>query len=105
MKDDERKSRIHIHMGGLILFVVIILILFKVDIVSKISSEQFQKNINFIESQVKTFWQSYISNPIKSKIGEIFIDTSNKALEEFQNNFTKNVLKTQNTEDTIKQTP
>ena len=94
MSDDERKPRLHIHTGGLIILVVIILILFKVDIKSKINSPQFQKNVSYIEDQAKTLWQKYISIPFKSKAGDLFIDVSNKGLKKIQENFTENILKT-----------
>ena len=94
MNNDERKPRLHIHLGGLVIIIIILLILFKVDIKSKIDSPQFQKNYTYIEEQVKSFWQKYILTPIKSKTGEWFIDFTNKKVEEIQNNFTENILKT-----------
>lgn len=100
MNDDERKSRLHIHTGALIILIIILLFLFKVDIKSKIQSPQFQENYSYITEQVKTFWQKYILNPIKSKISDMFINTTNKGIKEIQDNFTKNVLKTTNIEDT-----
>lgn len=100
MNDDERKSRLHIHTGGLIILMIVLLFLFKVDIKSKIQSPQFQENYSYITEQVKTFWQIYIWNPIKSKISDMFINTTNKKIKEIQDNFTKNVLKTTNIEDT-----
>ena len=100
MKDDERKGRLHIHIGGLIIFIIILLILFKVDIKSKIQSPQFQGNFSYIEIQIKTFWQEYIMIPVKSKIGELFIDATNKGVKQIQDNFTQNVLSTTNTTKT-----
>ena len=70
MNDDERKPRLHLNVGGLIILIIILLILFKVDIKSKIQSPQFQKNINYIETQVKDFWQTYIISPLNTKTGE-----------------------------------
>ncbi|HLP86359.1 MAG TPA: hypothetical protein VK153_00560 [Candidatus Paceibacterota bacterium] len=95
MNNDERKSRLHIHTGGLIILAIIIFILFKVDIREKIESPQFQKNYTYIEENVKIFWQKYISGPVKSKLGSVFIDFTNKELEKVQENFSKNVLKTE----------
>ena len=97
MNDDEKKSRLHIHLGGLVIIIIIILILFKVDIKSKIESPQFQKNYSYITEQVKTFWQKYISGPIKSKTGDLFIDMTNKGVKQIQDNLTNNLLKTENT--------
>lgn len=97
MRDDERKPRLHIHTGGLIILVIILLILFKVDIKSKIKSEQFQKNISYVEEQVKTLWQKYVMSPLKSKTGEVFIDVTNKGVKQIQDNVTNNLLKTSET--------
>jgi len=93
MDNDERKPRLHIHTGGLIILVIIILILFRVDIKSKIKSPQFQKNITYIEETVKNFWYKYILNPLQTKGGKMFKDITNKEVEKLQNNFNKNVFK------------
>lgn len=100
MADDERKSRLHIHLGGLVILIIIALILFKVDIKSKIESPQFKENYTYVTEQIKTFWQKYIMTPIKSKIGGAFVDVTNKEIKKIQDNFTTNVLKTTNTDDT-----
>jgi hypothetical protein len=99
MADDEKKSRLHIHLGGLIILVIIALVLFKVDIKSKIQSPQFQKNILYIEEQATDFWQNYILSPLKAKTGNLFINFTNKGLEKIQTNFAENVLKRPNIED------
>ena len=99
MAEDERKSRLHIHLGGVIILIIIALILFKVDLRSKIESPQFQKNISYIEEQAKNFWKNYILNPLKTKTGSLFMDLTNKGLEQIQKNFSENVLKTPNIED------
>lgn len=93
MNNDERKSRLHIHLGGLIILIIIILVLLNVDIKSKIDSPQFQKNYTYIEEQVKNIWENYILSPIKSTVGNLFIDLTNKGIQQVQNNFTQNVLK------------
>ena len=93
--NDERKSRLHIHTGGLIILAIIILILFKVDIKERIESPQFQENYTYIETNVKVFWQEHISGPLKAKLGGVFVDFTNKKLENFQDNFSKNVLQTE----------
>jgi len=101
--DDERKSRLHIHLGGIIILIIIVLILFKVDIKSKIQSPQFNKNITFITEKAKSIWQTYILTPIKTKTGELFIDITNKGIKKIQDNFTEKVLKTTDTvEEVIK---
>jgi len=101
MSDDERKPRLHIHIGGLIIIAIILLILFKVDIKSKIKSPQFQKNITYVETEIKTLWKKYISDPLKSKAGEVVTETLNNGVKEIQNSFTENILKTNvTTQDT-----
>lgn len=92
MNDDERKPRLHVHTGGLIIFIIILLILFKVDLKSKIQSPQFQKNISYIEEQVKTFWQDFILDPLKTKTSGLFIDLTNKGVEKLQENIKDNLL-------------
>ncbi len=94
MSDDERKPRFQIHTGGLILLIIILLILFKVDIKSKIQSPQLKANITYVETQVKNLWEKYIVNPLKIKAGEVFVETTTKALKDVQDNVTQNVLKT-----------
>lgn len=99
MADDERKSRLHVHLGGVIILIIIALVLFKVDLKSKIQSPQFQKNYTYITEQAKTFWQKYILNPLKAKTGTLFIDLTNKGIKQMQDNFSQNILKTPNIED------
>lgn len=92
MHDDERKPRLHIHTGGLILLVILLLILFKVDIKSKIESPQFQKNISYIEDKFRSFWEEYFILPFKSKANNMFLDLTNKGIKQVQENFSKNML-------------
>lgn len=93
MSDDERKPRLHIHTGGIILLIIILLILFKVDIKSKIKSPQFQKNVTYIEETVKTFWQDKILNPLKYKARDVFIQKTNEGILKWQDGVSKNLLK------------
>jgi hypothetical protein len=94
MNDDERKPRLHVHIGGLIILIIIFLIVFKVDIKSKINSPMFQKNYTYIETQIKTFWQKYVSIPLKTKAGDLFKDLTDKGIKKLQDNVSKNLLKT-----------
>jgi len=55
MEEEKKTSRLHINIGGLIILIILALILFKVDIKSKIQSPQFQKNITYITDQIKGF--------------------------------------------------
>jgi len=93
MSDDERKPRLHIHLGGLVILIIIFLLLFKVDLRSKIDSPQFQKNLDYVTEEVKFIWQKYISDPLKDKINSVFIDFTNKEIQKIQDNFSDNVLK------------
>lgn len=102
MADGERKSRLHIHLGGLVILILFTLILFKVDIKSKINSPQFQENYTYIEESIKSFWQKYISGPIKERSSDFFVDFTNTQLDKIQSNFTKNVLKTDNIDTEMK---
>lgn len=93
MSDDERKPRLHVHTGGIIILIIILLILFKVDIKSKIKSPQFQKNITYIEETAKNFYKKYISDPLKIKANNFFIEKTNEGLKNWQDNFSENVIK------------
>jgi len=92
--DDERKPRLHIHTGGLIILILILLILFKVDIKSKIESPQFQKNWNYIEEKVKDFWKNSILDPLKLKAGSFMMDIADKEVDKLKENISNNLLKT-----------
>lgn len=91
--DDERKPRLHIHTGGLIILVIILLILFKVDIKSKIESPQFQKNWNYISKKVKDFWQNSILDPLKLKAGSFMMDIADKEVDKLKEGISNNLLK------------
>ena len=99
MSDGERKSRLHIHLGGLVILIIIILVLFKVDIKSKIQSPQFQKNYTYISTQITNAWQRYVLGPLKTKAGDLFKDITDKGLQKIQDNFTNNVIKPITEED------
>ena len=99
MNEDEKKSGIHIHTGGLILLIIILLILFKVDIISKVQSPQFQKNITFITTQAKNIWENDILKPIKDRLLNVVVDVGNNGLQKVQDNISKNLLKQPTEED------
>lgn len=89
MNDSENKKSIHIHTGGLIIFIILIIIIFKVDIKSKITSPQFQKNITYIEDQAKYLWDKYLAQPVKKATSNIFTDITDKGVKELQTNVNK----------------
>lgn len=99
MSDDERKPRLHIHTGGIIILIIILLVLFKVDIKSKIKSPQFQKNVTYIEETFKNFYKKFITDPLKNKANNFFIEKTNEGLKKWQNNFSENIIKLPTQED------
>lgn len=92
MEEEKKKPRLQINMGGLIIIIIIALILFKVDIKSKIKSEQFQKNITYVEDTIKGFYKD-ISEKIKDKTGTALVNFTGNQLEKMQTNFSENILK------------
>jgi len=98
MSDDERRPRVHIHTGGLIILIIVLLILFKVDLPSKINSPQFQENITFIKTEATNFWNDYVVFPMKSSSGEwlknTVDNTVNGGLEKVQENFDNKINNT-----------
>lgn len=95
MSEEEPKSRLHIHLGGLIIVIIIILVLFKVDIKEKIESPQFQKNISYIED----IWQERISIPLREKASFFFKNFTEKGVEKLQENFNEKVFKIPSEQD------
>jgi len=92
--EGENKPRLHIHIGGLIVLAIIALIIFKVDIKSKITSPQFQENITFIKEQAIILNQKYIIGPIKSTAGGLIVNYADNKLKEFENNLIEESSKT-----------
>jgi hypothetical protein len=80
-------------MGGLVILIIILLVLFKVDIKSKIKSPQFQKNITYIEDTAKDLYKKYIVDPFKIKASDMFIDVTNQGVKKMQNNFNDTIFK------------
>lgn len=78
MGNEDKKPRLQINLGGLVVIIILALVLFKVDIKSKIESEQFQKNTIYITEKVKDFWEKYVTNPLKSKTGGLVKDFTGK---------------------------
>ncbi len=76
MKNDKS---LHVHTGGLIIFIIILMILFKVDLKSIVKSQQFQNNISYVSDYLKSFWNKYsIMNLLKMPSSYVndFVDTS-----------------------------
>lgn len=60
MDDQKPKSNIHIHIGGIVLLIIIIFLLFKVDIKTSVNNPQFKSNIEYIEKKVEYVYENYI---------------------------------------------
>ena len=103
MDHDERKSRLHIHIGGLIIFIIIVFLLFKIDILSQIKSEQFQKNLTYIKNSVSDFWQKDIMGPITSKASSLIINTTKNQIDKVQSNLSNNLFKVPTNKEIEKQ--
>lgn len=84
MSDSEHPSRIHIHLGGLIIIIIILLVLFKVDIQEKIQSPQFQKNITYVEEQIKGVWDKYLKKPLVNSWNGLFNSLIDKSVNQIK---------------------
>ena len=81
MENESKKPRIQIRLGGLIILIILALILFKVDIKNKIESEQFQKNISYIEDKFSKLWKNFIILPLQTKATGWLMDVSKEGVE------------------------
>lgn len=86
MAEEGQKSGIHIHTGGLIFFIIILLILFKVNIKSVTESPQFKKNIAFIEEKAEILWNDYLSKPLTNTWNNLFSNFVNEGVKSLKNN-------------------
>ncbi len=102
MNDDERKPKIHIHTGGLIILIIILIVLFKVDILSTVKSPQFQKNITYITEKTKDIWENGIMEPFKTRLFDPIVNAGNDNIEKLQNGIKNNVIKVTSEEDVQK---
>ncbi len=80
MSDNEHRSRLHIHLGGLFVLIIIFLLLFKVDIPSAINSPRFQKNISYIKYQSVNIWDNYLSKPLTNSWDKLFNSLVDKGI-------------------------
>lgn len=89
MSEGDHYSRLHIHLGGLIIIIIILLILFKVNLKSTINSPRFQQNVSYIEEQATSLWHKYLEKPLKSGIDSLthsLINTGVKQIKKSVNN-------------------
>ncbi len=82
--NNNRPSRLHIHLGGLVIFIIIILMLFKVDLRSAISSPRFQQNISYVKEQSLNIWDKYLSNPLTKLWDSVYSNLVNKGIEQIK---------------------
>ena len=85
MSDSDHKSGLHIHIGGLIIFIILILILFKVDIKSVVKSPQFQENVSYLKEQSLNIWDKYLAKPIKDGWNSLFNTLIDKGAQQLKN--------------------
>jgi len=83
-EEQSSRKRLHIRKGWLIIFIIIIIILFKVDIKSKIESEQFQDNLSYIEDFFENIWDEYIADNFKEWIENLSDKLVDSSVESFQ---------------------
>ena len=85
MSDEEKpRPSLHIHLGLLVLIIIIGLILFKVDIKSKINSPQFQKNITYIENFFKNIYEKDIKGFFDSSVKNASNSLINSGIDQVQ---------------------
>ena len=86
MAEEGQKSSIHVHTGGLIFFIIILIILFKVNIKSVTESPQFKKNVTFIEEKAEIIWKDYLSKPLTNTWNNLFSNFINEGVKSIKNN-------------------
>lgn len=82
--DNNKRGGLHINIGGLIIVVIILLILFKVDIKEKIQSPQFQKNITYVEDFFKDIWNNKLKGKVDNTVDDLTKDLVNTGVEGIQ---------------------
>jgi len=107
MSEEGHHSRLHIHLGGLFIIIIILLILFKVNLKGVIKSPQFQENISYLEEQATNVWTKYLEKPLKSGLNSLTGNLVNQGVNQIKksiNNITisapKLNLGTNNTNNT-----
>lgn len=88
---EENKSGVRVRWGWIIILAGIIFLLFKVDIKEKVESKQFKENISYIKNKINYFWDKYVVDFTKSKIGEVITNVATDSLKTVQENVTKNI--------------
>lgn len=81
MIEGEKKG---INWGWLIIFIIIILVLFRVDIKEKINSPILNKNIEYIENFFTDLWNNKIKQKFDEGINDISKNLVNTGIETVQ---------------------
>jgi hypothetical protein len=81
MIEGEKKG---ISFGWLIIFIIIILVLFRVDIKEKINSPILNKNIEYIENFFTDLWNNKIKQKFDEGINDISKNLVNTGIETVQ---------------------
>jgi hypothetical protein len=89
MSEEKKDSGLHIHLGGLVIVIIILLLIFKVDFKKNIDSPQFQKNVSYLEEKSKNIWDKYLSKPFVNTWNRIFSSIIDKGTEELKNSIMK----------------
>ena len=91
MSDNKYPSRLHIHLGGLIIIIIIVLILFKVDLKSTINSPRLQENVSYLEDEGLSVWNNYLSKPLKRGWDGLFNTLLDKGIKQIKSGISKNL--------------
>jgi len=85
MEENKEKRGLHIHLGWSIIFIIIIIILFRIDIKDKVNSPQFQKNITYyIEDFFKDLWNNNVKSFYEKEIYNLSKNLINTGIETVQ---------------------
>lgn len=84
MEENKEKKGLHIHLGWSIIFIIIIIILFRIDIKDKVNSPQFQKNITYIEDFFKDLWDNNVKSFYEKEISNLSKNLINTGIETVQ---------------------
>lgn len=84
MEENKEKRGLHIHLGWSIIFIIIIIILFRIDIKDKVKSPQFQKNITYIEDFFKDLWDNNVKSFYEKEISNLSKNLINTSIETVQ---------------------
>ena len=91
MSDEEQKKSIHFHLGGVIVLILFIAVLFNVDMKKTINNPKFQANITYIENKAEDLWKQYLSKPVLYIWNNLFSDLISKGINQVKEKALKQV--------------